>query len=554
MLQQLTIQNFAVVSSLTLDWKSGMTTITGETGAGKSIALDALSLCMGSRAEASMVRTGAAKTDISASFDLTQMPEASLWLQQQDLAGDETGECIIRRTITKDGRSRGYINGYPVPAHQLKSLGSMLINIHGQHAHLDLLKTERQQDLLDRFAGNDSLLAQVASSFRHWQQSQKAYEQAKSAQQASHDRLQLLRYQVSELDEFNPNDGEFEQLELEFKRLSNAVELMASCHTGQQILSESEQDNVLSMLHQVQQQLTRASETDAHLSPTLALLAEARIQLEEAASELEHYAGTLESDPQRLNEVEQRLEQWLNLARKHQIQPEQLVQCHQLLAEELGQLDNPEQQLEQLEQTMQQAEQEYFAVAQQLSNARTEAGQRLSLAIVAEVQQMNMPHTQIEFAIAPAKPSALGSDAIQLLVSTNPGQSPGELAKVASGGELSRIGLAIQVVTHATQSTPTLVFDEVDVGISGPTASVVGRMLRSLGNKSQVVCVTHLPQVAANGHQQLFVDKLIEQSSTETRVTLLDKKSRVKELARLLGGEQITARTLANAQELLLEA
>ncbi|MBD1389249.1 DNA repair protein RecN [Neiella sp. HB171785] len=554
MLQQLTIQNFAVVSKLTLDWRAGMTTITGETGAGKSIALDALSLCMGCRAEAGMVRSGAAKTDISASFDLRQMPEASLWLQQQDLAGEEADECIIRRTITKDGRSRGYINGYPVPAHQLKSLGSMLINIHGQHAHLDLLKNERQQDLLDRFAGNDSLLAQVASAYRHWQQSQKAFEQATAQQQATHDRLQLLRYQVSELDEFNPNDGEFEQLELEFKLLANAVELMASCHTSQQILSESEQDNVLSMLHQVQQQLIRASEADANLQPTLALLAEARIQLEEAASELEHYAATLESDPQRTQEVEQRLEQWLSLSRKHQIQPEQLASCHQQLTTELAQLDNPEQQLEQLQQTMQQAEQEYLAVAHQLSAARIEAGQQLSKAIVAEVQQMNMPHTLIEFAISPAKPSAQGADTIQLLVSTNPGQAPGELAKVASGGELSRIGLAIQVVTHTTQSTPTLVFDEVDVGISGPTASVVGRMLRSLGSKSQVICVTHLPQVAANGHQQLFVDKLIEQSSTETRVTLLDKKSRIRELARLLGGEQITERTLANAQELLLEA
>ncbi|MBW8191417.1 DNA repair protein RecN [Neiella marina] len=554
MLQQLTIQNFAVVASLTLDWHAGMTTITGETGAGKSIALDALSLCMGARAEAGMVRSGAAKTDISASFDVRRQPEAVLWLQQQDLVSDDASECIIRRTITKDGRSRGYINGHPVPAHQLKALGGMLINIHGQHAHLDLLKSERQQELLDNFADNHNAQAKVASTYKQWQQTLKQLKTAQNQQESLRDRLQLLRYQVNELNEFNPEQGEFEQLELEFKRLSNAVELMTTCHNSQQLLSAAEPENVMTMLHQVQQLLATAGEVDASLKPTLALLEEARIQLDEAGNELDTFATNLASDPERLNQVEQRLQKTLDLARKHQIQPEQLAAHHHQLSQELSQLDDPEMQLEQLQQLVEQTELEYHNAAQALSKRRRHAGKKLAIAIVDEVKQMNMPYTKIEFSVTPAKPSSQGSDSIQLLVSTNPGQAPGELAKVASGGELSRIGLAIQVVTHHSQITPTLIFDEVDVGISGPTASVVGRMLKSLGDQSQVICVTHLPQVAANGHQQLFVDKLIEQSVTETRVTLLDKKSRIHELARLLGGEQITERTLANAQELLLEA
>ena len=553
MLQQLTILNFAVVSSLTLDWQQGMTTITGETGAGKSIALDALSLCLGARAEAGMVRPGASKTDISACFNIVQLPMAQLWLDDNDLASDD-GECILRRTITKEGRSRGYINGQPVPLQQLKSIGAYLINIHGQHAHLDLLKPERQQQLLDEFAEHDDLLNSVAQRFQNWQKLKKTLSQLQANQNNQRDRLQLLSYQVQELDEFSLQSGEFEALEASFKRLSHAEDLLKHGQQSHQLLATAEPINVVSMLNQVTLQLSQCVELDEKLQPTLALLEEARIQIDEASNELEQFCENVEFDPEGLLQTEQRMKQALDLARKHHVVPEHLPGLHQKLTEELATLTNPDEVLDELQQQVEQAEQDYSKVAAELSKSRREAGETLSEGIISEVQRMNMPHTKISFELNPTQASKTGSDEINLLVATNPGQPMGELGKVASGGELSRLGLAIQVITHHIQATPTLVFDEVDVGISGQTASVVGKMLRSLGQQSQVICVTHLPQVAASGHQQLFVDKLMDQSQTQTRVQTLDQQGRIKELARLLGGEQITEHTLANAQELLLEA
>lgn len=553
MLQQLTILNFAVVSSLTLDWQQGMTTITGETGAGKSIALDALSLCLGARAEASMVRPGASKTDISACFNISNLPMAQVWLDENDLDSDD-GECILRRTITKEGRSRGYINGQPVPLQQLKSIGSYLINIHGQHAHLDLLKPERQQLLLDEYAEHDDLLNSVAHRYQSWQKLSKNLNALQADQDNQRDRIQLLSYQVQELDEFALQEGEFEELEANFKRLSHAEDLLRNGQQSHQLLAIAEPVNVSSMLHQITQQLNQCVELDASLEPTLNLLEEAKIQLDEASAELEQFCEAIEFDPEGLAQTEKRMQQALDLSRKHHVAPERLPALHQKLTEELAGLANPEQALDELKAQVEQAEQDYIELAATLTESRQKAGETLAKGIIKEVQRMNMPHTKVSFDLAPTTPSKTGSDEIRLLVATNPGQPLGELGKVASGGELSRLGLAIQVLTHHNQATPTLVFDEVDVGISGQTASVVGKMLRSLGQKSQVICVTHLPQVAASGHQQLFVDKLMDQDQTQTRVQTLDKQGRIRELARLLGGEQITEHTLANAQELLFEA
>ena len=374
------------------------------------------------------------------------------------------------------------------------------------------------------------------------------------SQESQQNRLQLLSYQVSELDEFALQPDEFEQLEADFKRLSHAVDLLQGSQQCYQLLSTAEPINISSMLRQVHHQLAKCVELDQNLQPTLQLLEEARIQLDEASAELEQFCEQVEFDPERLKLTEQRMQQALDLARKHHIAPEQLSFFHQELSAELASLSDPEHDIDALQEQLTQAQDAYQTLANQLTQSRQIAGEKLASGIMTEVQRMNMPHTRINFELVPSQASKLGNDDIRLMVATNPGQPMGELGKVASGGELSRLGLAIHVITHHNRITPTLVFDEVDVGISGQTASVVGKMLRSLGTLSQVICVTHLPQVAASGHQQLFVDKLIDQTNTETRVQLLDKQGRIQELARLLGGEQITARTLANAQELLLEA
>ena len=554
MLAHLSVNNFAIVKSLQLELSTGMTTITGETGAGKSIAIDALGLCLGGRAEASMVRQGEEKTEVSAAFILENNIHATRWLEDNDLL--DGNECILRRTITKEGRSRAFINGSPVPLAQLKSLGQKLINIHGQHAHHQLMKNEYQLAMLDQYAGHLNLLQDTRHAYQNWRQADNHLKQLKENSANNLAQKQLLEYQIKELNELALGEEEFEQLEQEHKRLANSGELASTCQQAIELIYEGEEVNALNILQTANHALIQLAELDESLKELPNMLSEAMIQLEEANNELRNYLDGIDVDPARLVYVEERFSKVMSVARKHQIAPEELYQHHQDLLAQVDSLDCSDEKLHMLEQEVAEKYQAFLESAERLSKSRQRYAKELNTLITNSMHELSMEKAQfcIEIDNTNPRPSPLGLDAVTFLVSTNPGQPLQPIAKVASGGELSRISLAIQVITAQKVDTPSLIFDEVDVGISGPTAAVVGKMLRRLGESTQVLCVTHLPQVAGCGHQQLFVAKQTKAGKTETQMRLLDTEQRISELARLLGGSEITTSTLANAKELLIAA
>lgn len=556
MLNQLTVQHFAIVQFLELEFSHGMTTITGETGAGKSIAIDALGLCLGSRAEANMVRVGTDKAEISARFSLSDTPHAKQWLVSNDLESeDDINECLLRRTVNKEGRSRAYINGTPVPVSQLKSLGQLLVNIHGQHAHQSLLKNDVQLSIIDEYAAHHQLLQKVKDTYQGWHFLNKQLRQQQQNQHEKQARKQLLEYQIQELDEFSLAQDEFELIEVEHKRLANSGALLESCQLTLNQLSDGEEVDALSLLRRSVSALEAQVENDKNLENIICTLQEALIQIEDASYELRNFSENLELDPEHFQQLETRMSDALSLARKHQVQPERLFEHHQKLAKEFKLLNSGKLQIEQLSADLQIAEKSYFQHAKKLSKSRCRYAKELSKKITASIQKLNMQDGIFHIELVENNShslSPLGLDNIEFQVKTNAGQSLQNLAKVASGGELSRIGLAMQVIISQRVATPTLIFDEVDVGISGATASVVGKLLRSLGEHTQIFCVTHLPQVAGNGHQQMFVSKQSNGKNTNTNMIKLNETDRLNELARLLGGDNITAHTLANAKELLV--
>lgn len=554
MLAHLSVNNFAIVKSLQLELSQGMTTITGETGAGKSIAIDALGLCLGGRAEASMVRQGEERTEVCAAFVLDNNVNATRWLEDNDLY--DGSECILRRIITKEGRSRAFVNGSPVPLSQLKSLGQHLINIHGQHAHHQLMKNEYQLQMLDQYAGHHSLIEKVSKSYQQWRESANQLKNLTQNSQQNLAQKQLLEYQNQELEELQVLENEFEALEVEHKKLSNSGELATQCQQTIEWLSENEQANAVSLLQNSIQNLAALAEMDEQLKSLPNMVEEALIQVEETHSELKHYFDSIDMDPMRLTQVEARYSSIMNMARKHHVMPENLYQHHQELKQEIENLDCSDEKLIELQQAVDEKYQTYLKHAEKLTKSRQRYAKELDKLISRSMHELSMEkakfHIQINSDEKLASPN--GIDATDFLVSANAGQPLQALGKVASGGELSRISLAIQVITAQKVDTPSLIFDEVDVGISGPTAAIVGKMLRKLGESTQVLCVTHLPQVAGSGHQQLFVSKKMKAGKTETNMFALNNEERVTELARLLGGSQITDSTLANAKELLIAA
>jgi DNA repair protein RecN (Recombination protein N) len=553
MLTQLTIHNFAIVKFLELELKSGMTTVTGETGAGKSIAIDALGLALGSRADASTVRPGAKKTEISASFTIENSSQAHQWLVEHELTNDD--ECILRRVITAEGRSKGYINGVPVPLQQLKSLAQRLVQVHGQHAHQTLLKPEIQLAILDGYANHTKLLDNVSDSYRAWHALASEEKILLQNQQQRAARQQLLQYQVSELNEFALAEGEYSQIEADHKRLANSTELVQECMSSLDILLENDNSSIASLLQTVTNRLENLLDADPNLKSITDTLQEAVILAEEAGNELRSYTEELEINPEQFEYLDNRLGKALELARKHQVQAEQLATHHQSLTTELDSITGDDQRIETIKQELQQAQDNYQKQAAKLSASRLKYAKQLNKLISQSMHELSMENGQFEMALSNSEnspPNPNGLDNINFLVTTNPGQPLQPLGKVASGGELSRISLAIQVITAQKISTPTLIFDEVDVGISGQTASIVGKLLRQLGEKTQVMCVTHLPQVAAKGHQQMFVHKMNDGKSTETSMVPLSPEKRIEELARLLGGDKITQSTLDNAAEMLI--
>ena len=554
MLTQLTINNFAIVRQLEIELAKGMSVITGETGAGKSIAIDALGLCLGQRIETSMVREGQERAEICASFSIEPTNPAYQWLQEQELLDpDNPSDCILRRVINADGRSKAFINSTPVSASQLKEIGQYLIHINGQHASQLLLKNDYQLQLVDTFAHHHDLLAQMREDYRTWKNLQtqvKTFQQKVAENEA---KKQLLQYQVEELDEFALRPNEYLELEEDQRRLSNSEQLTQLSQSALQLLSENETVSIDSMLYRATQYIDELSELDPRYASVQTMLNDALIQVQEATSEVQHLASHIEQDPMLLQEIEQRLGQALQLARKHNVKPEDLVEWHQKLKAELTALLDFSESEERLILEEKAAFEKMQHTAKQLHESRCQAAQKLAQQVTHSIKGLAMENAEffIEVNSDLTKVAANGADNIVFTLRSNLGQQAQPLAKVASGGELSRISLAIQVLTSDQSAIPTLIFDEVDVGISGKTASVVGRLLRQLGDKCQVLCVTHLPQVACHGHHQFNVEKFTVDDKTETKMTALSQEERVPALARLLGGSEITELALANAQEML---
>ena len=554
MLTQLTINNFAIVRQLEIELAKGMSVITGETGAGKSIAIDALGLCLGQRIETSMVREGQERAEICATFFIEPINPAYQWLQEQELLDpDNPSDCILRRVINADGRSKAFINSTPVSASQLKEIGQYLIHINGQHASQLLLKNDYQLQLVDTFAHHHDLLAQMREDYRAWKNLQtqvKTFQQKVTENEA---KKQLLQYQVEELDEFALRPNEYLELEEDQRRLSNSEQLTQLSQSALQLLSENETVSIDSMLYRATQYIDELSELDPRYASVQTMLNDALIQVQEATSEVQHLASHIEQDPMLLQEIEQRLGQALQLARKHNVKPEELVEWHQKLKAELTALLDFSESEEHLILEEKAAFEKMQHTAKQLHESRCQAAGKLAQQVTHSIKGLAMENAEffIEVNSDLTKVTANGADNIVFTLRSNLGQQAQPLTKVASGGELSRISLAIQVLTSDQSAIPTLIFDEVDVGISGKTASVVGKLLRQLGDKCQVLCVTHLPQVACHGHHQFNVEKFTVDDKTETKMTALSQEERVPALARLLGGSEITELALANAQEML---
>lgn len=552
MLTHLSIRNFAVVKTLDIDFSHGMTAVTGETGAGKSISVDALGLCLGDRADSGMVRTGADKAEVSVGFNIAKLPGALKWLQEHELVDED--EVLIRRVISCEGRSKAFINGTPVPLQQLKNLGQFLLSIHGQHAHQQILKSDTQRLLLDQYAEHPKLIEKVTHCYQTLKTQKQHYQTLLEGQQQRTDRGQLLSYQIQELDEFSLAEGEFVELESEHKKLSHSQTLLEQSQISFHQLYEAEEFNALSAVQNSVDRLTELQQHDPSLAPIVAMLSEASIQIDEAANELRAYTEQLEIDPMRMQNVEARYSQALDLSRKHNVQPEFLYDFHQTLTTEYQELINDDSLLDELKLQLQEVEEQYRQAANALSISRQKAAKGFAKQVEQHIRQMNMSDAVFKINVEhnnQSSPHKLGLDTVQFVVSTNKGQAMDNLEKVVSGGELSRIGLAIQVISSSNNDIATMIFDEVDSGISGSTASVVGQLLRKLGETTQVICVTHLPQVAARAHNQMFVTKFSDKKTTETHMICLQENERIEELARLLAGDTLTASAIANAKELL---
>ena len=555
MLVHLSIHNYAIVEHLDLELSRGMSVITGETGAGKSIMLDALSLALGGRTDSSVVRLDADKAEVLATFDISNQPAAQQWLAERDL--EQSKQCILRRVISREGRSRAYINGVPCPLTDLKAIGELLIDIHGQHEHQSLLKTDSHRRLLDEFAGIHLLARQVQQAAQRWRQTKSQLEQLSSSNDEQRARHQLLSYQLEEMLNLELQEGELQQLEQEQQSLASADHLLDQCRFVLNLCNDAEAGSILSAINAGAQRLEQLKTPPAALEESASLLRSAHIQIEESVRSLERFIDHFDADPERLQAIEQRLDSLYTLARKHRVQPEALLELQEQLSQELTLLDSSDERIEQLEADLATQQQHYQTLAQQLSDKRQVAAEQLSTAVQQEIQRLGMPGGRFAVEL-PSKqqtePHPNGNEGIEFLVSANPGQPLRSLAKVASGGELSRISLAIQVITAQTSQISTLVFDEVDVGIGGPTAEIVGQLLRRLGDRGQVLTVTHLPQVAAQGHQHLYVHKKREKDSTHTAVMELSLEQRIEEVARMSGGVDLSEHALAHARQMLGDA
>ncbi|MDT8404833.1 DNA repair protein RecN [Sulfuriflexus sp.] len=555
MLNHIHIRDFAIIDELDLDLHTGMSVLTGETGAGKSILIDALGLALGDRADADVVRQGCKRAEIIANFELADLPEAQAWLEENEL--DDDSQCLIRRTIAAEGRSRGFINGTPVPIQSLRALGEMLVDIHGQHEHQSLMRVHAQRELLDDYAQHGSLLKQLACAYKTWNEANDEYERLRQAASDRDTRLDFLRYQVQELETLAPQEDEHAELEQEHVRLANVSRLQDTAHRHIEALDDNEQISATALLSRAVSELDGLREMDGRLGDIADSLNSALTNVEDASKELRHYLDSLDADPARLSEIDSRLGSFLDLARKHHVKPGELL--HQLdeLSNELDSLQHAETRLEGLQTEIGKHFTAYSQLADKLGKSRRKHARTLAKQVTGHMQELGMPGGHFDIVLHArdqAVPSAEGMEKVEFMVSANPGQALRPLNKVASGGELSRISLAIQVVLANNVRIPTLIFDEVDVGIGGGVAEIVGNRLRSLADNRQVLCVTHLPQVASQAHHHLQVSKTRGKAQTGTHIQALDETARGQEIARMLGGVEITEQTLAHAKEMLSKA
>ncbi|WP_420476016.1 DNA repair protein RecN [Noviherbaspirillum sp. ST9] len=547
MLRTLSIRDFVIVDSIELEFAPGFTVFTGETGAGKSILIDALALALGGRGDASVVREGAAKADITAEFSTHD--EVESWLAEQEISNDE-GSVLLRRVIDNAGRSKAFINGITATAAQLRELGEMLVDIHGQHAHQSLLKVDAQRVLLDTQAGLLDEAKAVSVAHKAWRALARQREEFETNAKNVLLERERLEWQVGELEKLAVKPGEWAEISNEHSRLAHAASLLEGAQEALTVISESDTNPILSQLSALTLKLGKLSDVDAALKPVVDALEPARIQLQEAVYALNDYLGRVELDPARLQEVEARLDAIHSTARKFRVTPEDLPQEYETLSVQLKQLADASD-VEALRAQEERLKSEYMSTAGKLSKARAKAAKALSEAVTDAMQDLSMSGGRFVIALNECEPAAYGLEQVEFLVAAHAGTSPRPLAKVASGGELARISLAISVITSTATVTPTLIFDEVDSGIGGGVAEVVGRLLKRLGQDRQVLCVTHLPQVASQANQHFQVSKRSLEGRTLSNIDALDSKARIEEIARMLGGLEITATTRKHARELL---
>jgi len=552
MLTALQVRNFAIIDRIEVDFEGGMTVLTGETGAGKSILIDALGLVLGERGGTGLVRDGADRADFSAEFDLSAHEAARLWLAEQALDADE--QCVLRRVINADGRSRAFINGTTVTLQTVKELGELLLDIHGQHFHQSLGRRDVQRDLLDYFGQLLADRQSTAEAFDTWQRLADEHRALQAAEADRASRLDLLRFQLSELDALDLAPGELDDLTNEQRRLQNSGKIAEGLTRALDLLDDADADNVTNMLARAQQALDALADVDAELATTAGMLNEALIQVGEAADLLRRYGDTLDADPARREWVEDRLDAIKTVARKHRVDTTELAGLRGQLAGQLEQLENTEQRGAALAADTAKAETAYRAAAAALGVGRRAAAERFSGAVSAAMRDLGMPGGVFRIDLRAREPERArqwGMEDVEYLISANPGQAPMPLARIASGGELSRMSLAIQVIASNGSAIPTMIFDEVDSGVGGGIAEKVGRRLHELAAQRQVLCVTHLPQVASQADHHLRINKITDGKSTKTSVTVLQHGERIEELARMLGGVDITQRTRDHAEEML---
>jgi len=559
MLKHLYIRNFAIIDELELDFNSGMTALTGETGAGKSILLGALNLVLGDRADNNSIKQGSEFAEIVAEFDIQKLDVVSTWLVTQELNADD--ECILRRRIAKDGRSRAYINSTPVNLQIIRELAEMLIDIHGQHEHQSIMKSSVQRQLLDDYANHSPLLETVSNLYVELKLVEDQLQHLQQTSNEQNDRLDLLRFQTRELDALALAENEYQLLDGQHKRLANAERLQSTVEQAIYRLSEDENANVQSAISSIVGSLGDISDADDSLTPVAEMLSEALVQIDESVSLLQNYADNIELDPSQLAKTEQRIQSILDLARKHRVEADELQALHEKLQKELNDIDHVDERLNELSQQQKQLEANYIDACSKLTQSRKKAISKLNKKITQSMQTLGMSGGQFKIAIEAAanKRSAFGLDQIDFTVTANAGQPCKPLARVASGGELARISLAIQMIIANNSKIASLIFDEVDSGVGGGIAEIVGQHLRMLSqvNKnraSQVICITHLPQVASQAHHHLRVEKQTLKKQTTSQVVALDDEQRRQEIARMLSGVNITEQSLAHADEMLERA